>query len=206
MILPLADTLMNCLQNLTSRIAGMDNEMMANRVLGMGTMLGFSIGAIKEQFNSPSSNIKNGNSNNNSNGGLKGLVTRAKTIINPSMNLSPEKDYNGNINPIRTVLPKEKITNKISIPTSNNTVNNNSNSQINNENSKSVIAKVAKTGFNATKTYLNIGASMAEGNFDKLKHSDNKKNVKNNFQYTEYVKEDIKPTDNMKSGDKDEFN
>ena len=39
MILPLADTLQNCLQNLTSRIAGIDNEQMTNRVLGTGAML-----------------------------------------------------------------------------------------------------------------------------------------------------------------------
>ena len=50
MILPLADTLQNCLQNLTSRIAGIDNEQMSNRVIGMGAMLGFGLGAIKEQF------------------------------------------------------------------------------------------------------------------------------------------------------------
>ena len=57
MILPLADSLMNCLQNLTSRIAGVDNEMMTGRVMGMGTMIGFGLGAIKEQFRTPSSNI-----------------------------------------------------------------------------------------------------------------------------------------------------
>lgn len=197
---------MNCLQNLTSRIAGMDNEMMSNRVIGMGAMLGFSIGAIKEQFNTPSSNIKNGDSNNNhSGGGLKGFVTRAKTIINPGMNLSPEKDYNGNINPIRNVLPKENVKNNISMPTSNNTANNYNTNQVNSEHPKSVISKIAKTGLNVTKTYLNIGASMAEGNFDKSKYSDNKKNIKNNFQHTEYIKEDMKPIENMKSGDEDEF-
>ena len=50
MILPLADALQNCLQNLTSRIAGIDNEQMTNRVMGMGAMLGFGATAIKEQF------------------------------------------------------------------------------------------------------------------------------------------------------------
>ena len=59
----MADALQNCLQDLTSRIAGVDNEQMTGRVLGMGAMMGFGLGAIKEQFNSPSSNIKTGNSN-----------------------------------------------------------------------------------------------------------------------------------------------
>ena len=48
MILPLADALLNCLQNLTSRIAGVDNEQMTNRVIGMGAMAGFGLAAIKE--------------------------------------------------------------------------------------------------------------------------------------------------------------
>ena len=98
MILPLADTLQNCLQNLTSRIAGVDNEQMTNRVMGMG------VGAVKEQFKTPSKNSKtdNSSSNDNTNGGLKGFVSRAKSVINPSgINLSAEKDYNGNTNLIR---------------------------------------------------------------------------------------------------------
>ena len=104
MILPLADTLQNCLQNLTSRIAGIDNEQMSNRVIGMGAMLGFGLGAIKEQFKTPKQNIKDvGNTNT----GFKGFVDRAKSIISPGMNLSSEEDYNGNINPIRNVIPKE---------------------------------------------------------------------------------------------------
>ena len=100
MILPLADALQNCLQNLTSRIAGIDNEQMTNRVIGTGAMLGFGVNAIKEQFKTPTSSSNNGN-NDNSSGGLKGFVDRAKSVISPGMNLSDEKDYNGNINPIR---------------------------------------------------------------------------------------------------------
>ena len=48
MILPLADALQNCLQDLTSRIAGLDNEQMSGRAMGMGAMLGYSLGAIKD--------------------------------------------------------------------------------------------------------------------------------------------------------------
>ena len=105
----MADALQNCLQDLTSRIAGVDNEQMTGRVLGMGAMMGFGLGAIKEQFNSPSPNIKTGNSNDgNAGGGFKGFISRAKAVVNPSINLSAEKDYNGNINPIRNVIPNEK--------------------------------------------------------------------------------------------------
>ena len=205
MILPLADALQNCLQNLTSRIAGIDNEQMTGRVMGMGAMLGFSLGAIKEQFNSPSSNIKAGTSNNdNSVGGLKGFINRTKSVVSPGMNLSDEKDYNGNINPIRNVIPKEKQNTNVSIPTSNgaNKVNM-SNGSTNTP--KSVAGKIAKTGFNATKAYLSMGAKMAEGDFSKSSYKSNNHNVrKNNFQNTEYINKVANNNDIKKLGDENE--
>ena len=177
MILPLADALQNCLQNLTSRIAGVDNEQMTGRVMGMGAMLGFGLGAIKEQFNTPNGDAKTGRSNGgNSGGGLQGFISRAKSVINPSMNLSDEKDYNGNVNPIRDVTPKEKNANKLTFPTSNG----------NNE-KKSIVGKVAKTGLNATKAYLSMGARLAEGDFSKPYYKSNNKSRKNNFQNTEFI-------------------
>ncbi len=206
MILPLADALQNCFQNLTSRIAGVDNEQMTNRVVGMGAMLGFGLGAIKEQFNTPSSN---NNSNNGNNGGLKGFIDRAKSVVNPSMNLSPEKDYNGNVNPIRTVLPKENTNtnaNNISIPTSNGkNIENISNGTKNTP--KSVVGKVAKTGFKATKTYLSVGAKMAEGDFSSYKGSNKQINKKSNYQNVEYMQNIQKLTNEnnaRKLGDQNE--
>ena len=199
MILPLADALMNCLQNLTSRIAGMDNEMMTGRVMGMGAMLGFGLGAIKEQFRTPSSNIKSGDSNNeNSGGGLQGFVNRAKSVINPSINLSSEQDYNGNINPVRTALPKQ--SNNISITTS--STRNSTNMQNENKNTvKTVAGKIARTGLSGVKSYVSIGARMAEGDFDKSPYKINQKNRKNKFQSTEYIN---KVNEIKKLGDENE--
>lgn len=205
MILPLADALQNCLQDLTSRIAGVDNEQMTGRVLGMGAMMGFGLGAIKEQFNSPSSNIKTGNSNDgNTGGGFKGFISRAKAVVNPSMNLSAEKDYNGNINPIRNVIPNEKsskvITNNIPIPTSNGkNTENISNGSTNSP--KSVVGKVAKTGFNATKVYLGMGARMTEGDFSKSNYKSNNNIRKNSFQNTEYIEKVSNNNEIQKLGD-----
>lgn len=185
MILPLADALQNCLQNLTSRIAGVDNEQMTNRVIGMGAMMGFGLGAIKEQFKTPSTSSGNNASSNsdNSGGGLKGFVTRAKAIVNPTMNLSSEKDYAGNVNPIRDVISKEKNT--VSIPKSNGE-NRNNLSNGNKISPKSVATNIVKGGAKATTAYLGVGAKMAEGNFDSYSHRNNLKR-KNNFQNTEYV-------------------
>lgn len=199
MILPLADALQNCLQNLTARIAGVDNEQMTGRVMGMGAMLGFGLGAIKEQFNTPT----NKSGTDNSAGGLKGFVNRAKSIISPSMNLSAEKDYSGNVNPIRDVVSQEK---NIAIPTSN-TSNKENISNGNQISHKSFVGKVARTGLNATKTYLSIGAKMAEGDFSKSPYKSNNQNArKNNFQNTEYIN-NIATQNNAleKLGDENEF-
>ena len=211
MILPLADTLQNCLQNLTSRIAGIDNEQMASRAMGMGAMLGFGLGAVKEQFKTPTSSIKTGNSDNgSSSSGLSGFVSRAKSIINPGMNLSASTDYNGNNNPIRDVIPKQ---NSISTNTANTPIKseNNSPNKISDtkfSKAKNIAGGIAKTGYNATKTYLKVGANMAEGNFNvnsnnyRVNHSNN--NYKKDFQNTEYTNftNTIIPTE---KGDENEF-
>ena len=183
MILPLADALLNCLQNLTSRIAGVDNEQMTNRVIGMGAMAGFGLAAIKEQFKTPTTGNNNGGNTNgdNSGGGLKGFVSRAKSVINPTMNLSAEKDYNGNVNPIRDVVPKEKNT--VNITKSN---GENKDSLSKGSKAKTVAGNIVRGGAKATTAYLGVGAKMAEGNFDSYSRN-NHTQRKNNFQNTEYV-------------------
>ena len=166
---------------------------MTNRVIGMGAMLGFGVNAIKEQFNTPSSKANDGESNGS--GGLKGFIDRAKSVVNPGMNLSPETDYNGNTNPIRTVLPKENnsnttsnINNNISIPTSNGK-NTDSISNGTAATPKSIAGKVAKTGFKATKAYLSMGAKMAEGDFSVSPYRSSNKQVNrnSNSQNVEYM-------------------
>lgn len=208
MILPLADTLQNCLQNLTSRIAGIDNEQMTNRVLGTGAMLGFGLGAIKEQFKTPDipSKSSNNETDNNSNNGLKGIISRAKSFINPVTNLSDEKDYNGNINPIRDVItptkenkqenitmPKSKIDNK-------DNKDNISNGKIT---PKSVVKNVASAGFKGTKAYLSAGAKMAEGDFSsyKYKKQTSYNNKNKSMQNTEYLNN----ISNLQKGAENEF-
>lgn len=200
MILPLADSLMNCLQNLTSRIAGIDNEQMTNRVIGMGAMMGFGLGAIKEQFKTPTSSNNIGNSNvDNSGGGLKGFISRAKSVIHPSINLSPETDYSGNVNPIRNVLPKQDINNVQKLNDSNLSNGNKSTA-------KSVATGIAKGTFNATKTYLGIGAKMAEGDFNNNSYKSNSHTRKNNFQNTEYINKIATNNNEIKKlGDENEF-
>ena len=166
MILPLADALQNSFQNLTSRIAGIDNEQMSNRALGMGAMLGYGLGAIKEQFNTPGSNSSSNSAGTNlgNGGGLSGIASRAKALINPQMNLTDSKDYNGNVNPIRDVKPKEK--DKSVLLSKPNEKNGNKMSKGALANARSIAGGVTKAG----KAYLKAGQSMAEGSFN-LNHS-----------------------------------
>ena len=50
MILPLADALQNTMQNLVSRIAGVNNEELANKGIGMGAAMGYTVKSIAYQF------------------------------------------------------------------------------------------------------------------------------------------------------------
>ena len=189
---------MNCLQNLTSRIAGVDNEQMTNRVIGMGAMMGFGLGAIKEQFKTPSQNNMNAQNttyNTTEGTGLKGFVNRAKSIIMPNMNLSDEKDYNGNVNPIRNVMQTNKTIEN------NNLSNNTNDSKLN---IKSVASNIAKTGFKGAKSYLAVGAKMAEGNFVNNPYKNSVLNKKNTFQNTGYINK-IATNKLEKLGDNNEF-
>lgn len=162
--------------------------------MGMGTMLGFGLGTIKEQFKTPSLATKNRNSDNNSSGSsLTGFVSRVKGVINPSINLSSETDYNGNNNPIRNVIPTQAST--LNNPTGNSVksenVGNNNTSSSKFSKAKNIASGIAKTGYSATKAYLQVGANMAEGNFNlnknSYKTSNSNNNYKKDFPNTEYA-------------------
>lgn len=60
MILPLGDVLLNTMQNLVSRIAGVNNEEMANRGIGMGAVMAGTVHSIAAQFTSNNENSNDG--------------------------------------------------------------------------------------------------------------------------------------------------
>ena len=60
MILPLADALQNTMQNLVSRMAGVNNEELANRGIGMGAAMGYTVKSIAYQFKGENSNKTDG--------------------------------------------------------------------------------------------------------------------------------------------------
>lgn len=169
--------------------------------MGMSAMMGYGLGAIKEQFKTPNSNNGNSGNSEGTGGGFKGILNRAKSIISPGMNLSDEKDYNGNVNPIRNVLPKQK---------ENTTANSKDNVDTNNKkNSKlktalSTTGKALNVGAKAGKSYLEVGARMAEGDFSKNPYKNVNKLKK--FQATEYTNQVINTNNNevKKIGDNNE--
>lgn len=59
MILPIADALQNTLQNLISRVAGINNDELATRGIGMTGAMAHSIKALAYQFQSPSTQATN---------------------------------------------------------------------------------------------------------------------------------------------------
>lgn len=182
MILPLASTMQNSLQDLTSRIAGIDTNQQATQAFALGGLAGGTIGhgitAIKEQFKSPSRETAANMQGQNTSGQQQSFVSRVKNFVNPQMNLSSEKDYNNNINPIRDVMPNSKAQN--------------STKKISKENigtsKSSKVASALKTGAKAAGSYLSIGKRMAEGDSSKKYNShNNKKPELNNTEYLQHL-------------------
>lgn len=85
MILPLGEVLLNTMQNLVSRIAGLNNEEMANRGIGMGAAIAYTVHSIGAQFKS----------NNEANGGF---VNRIKNVTNRTNETSSSASTTTNIN------------------------------------------------------------------------------------------------------------
>ena len=191
MILPLASTIQNSLQDLTSRICGIDTNAQATQAFAMGGVaggaIGYGISAIKEQFktpggdnNSPNATASNmqGQGNNN---GPQSFVSRVKNFVNPQMNLSAEKDYNGNVNPIRDVIPNAKTQGDTNTKQEKMNTGTGKGSKV-----ASVLKAGAKGTAKATGAYLSVGRRMVEG--DANVNFRNKGNEpKKQMQHAEYI-------------------
>lgn len=84
MILPLGDVLLNTMQNLVSRIAGLNNEEMANRGIGMGAAMAGTVHSIGAQF------ISNNENNND------GFINRTKNVNNQTSETKTENSTSVN--------------------------------------------------------------------------------------------------------------
>lgn len=86
MILPLGDALQNTMQNLVSRVAGVNNEELANRGIGMSAAMGHTIQSITYQFKGNGENSENimNNGTGDDKSGVSSIVSRVVSKANQS--------------------------------------------------------------------------------------------------------------------------
>lgn len=186
MILPLADAIQNTMQNLVSRMAGVNNEELANRGIGMGAAMGYTVKSIAYQFKGENSNKTEG----------KDFISRVanrvttKTEAKPIAGVSYEehsKNVMDNAKPINqtNITNKEEQTqNPITIGKEN----------------KEEIPKSTngfKKAFNVGKEVMNLGMYMAEGrNFKTNENTTTNKRRYNRPNINNIRKEDIEESTN----------
>ena len=152
MMLPLADALQNTMQNLVSRMAGINNEELSNRGIGMGAAMGYTIKSIAYQF-------KNENQDK--------LVSARKALASVFV---PQATGTSNPAPVSGTSYESHSQN---IMDSKNTKNVTGESKKENKtedllfNSEKVVQDNMTSGikkaFNAGKGFMNMGMQMAEG-------------------------------------------
>lgn len=166
MILPLADVLQNTLQNLVSRIAGIQNDEIANRGIGMAHEMGHTMQAFAYQFagNEKGSDMLKRFMNN----------TTIKHENKTSINTTPIETTPVKTTPVKTtpIEPKTVETNLVSANDVSKVLNGKQEGKINKEFPKKNFDKATKFG----SAFMNTGMYMAEGrNFKNEKYNKNKK-------------------------------
>lgn len=151
MILPLADALQNTMQNLVSRIAGVDNEALANKGIGMGAAMGQTVRTIAYQF-------KGENTNSNSENDFISRVanrTTSGTIAEPLASSSYES-YSQNFT------EKARPVNQTNI--NNETKQTQNTTMVGKENNTETPQSTSgfRKAFNVGKEFMNLGMYMAE--------------------------------------------
>ncbi|MCI9247030.1 MAG: hypothetical protein HFJ30_08005 [Clostridia bacterium] len=155
MMLPLADVLQNTMQNLVSRMAGVNNEELSNRGIGMGVAMGYTIKSIAYQF-------KNENQEK--------VVGARKAIASV---LVPQASGTAGASKSAPLQGESYESHSQNIMDDKNSVNVTGENKKNNKteellfNSEKVVEDNMTSGikkaFNAGKGFMNMGMQMAEG-------------------------------------------
>ena len=196
MILPLAEVLQNTLQNLISRIAGVPNEELSNRGIGMAAEMAYTVKAFAYQF-------KNGQSNGGTSSGiLANFMNKTSIIDGKSIQSSttPVQTTPVQTSPIKTKPieskpneQKQGNTNSAEQKETSTMKNINKNSIPNNKSNISPLGIATKAGA----TFLNTGMYIAEGRNFKNNRYDARRESRNNINHTR--KEDYKKQEEMNS-------
>lgn len=148
MILPLGDALQNTMQNLVSRIAGINNEEMANRGIGLGAAMGYTVKSIAYQFKG----------NETENQQKTDIISR---VINKANNTESVKaggeSYENNSKNAMDEIMSKSVTKDFS------TENNNVTTPMNERNEDTNTINGVKKAYNVGKEFMNLGMYMAEG-------------------------------------------
>lgn len=190
MILPIGDALLNTLQNLISRIAGVNNEELANRGIGMAGAMSYSIKSIAYQFKG---NEAKSNTNNAS--FLDRMFTKDTNIQNNQ--ITPMQTTKMETNKMTTTsMNTTKMNENKADETKSNTMKNN---KINNN-----VINTGKKIFNTGKEFVNIGMYAAEGRNFKTNREYDRKNI--NYSraedYKKKEKEESSIANNIQEQDK----
>ena len=119
------------------------------------------------------------------------------------MQLSSEKDYNGNVNPIRNVIPKQK-DGKNYEPSLTNKDNQSLKTGSKIDKFKNIATTTLKTSAKGAKGYFEIGAKMAEGNFNTK--TSNPYNIGKTQKFGKSQTSEYIDSNTKKIGDNNEFN
>ncbi len=187
MILPLADALQNTMQNIVSRMAGVNNEELANRGIGMGAAIGYTVKSIAYQFKGENSNKTEG----------KDFISRVanrvttKTEAKPIAGVSYE-EHSKNVMENAKPITQSNITN--------NKTDKMPSVEIPGKENKGEIPSQThgfKKAFNVGKEVMNLGMYMAEGrNFKTNEDNINNKRMYNRPNINNTRKEDIEESTN----------
>lgn len=168
MILPLGDTLQNTMQNLVSRVAGINNEELSNRGIGMGAVMGHTIKAIAYQFKGDKEEKNQGQDI------ISRVIKKVNNTESVPINSASYEEHSRNIMNNNEALNQTNIMeNNNQNINQNNTSNNNSENETNNRQTN-IIGGLNKA-YNVGKEYMNFGMYMAEGrNFRNNNYENNR--------------------------------
>ena len=134
------------MQNLVSRIAGINNEEMANRGIGLGAAMGYTVKSIAYQVKE--------NENQQKTDIISGVINKANNT--ESVKVGGESYENNSKNAMDEPMSKS-VTKDFS------TENNNVTTPINEQNEDTNTINEVKKAYNVGKEFMNLGMYMAEG-------------------------------------------
>ena len=186
MILPLADALQNTMQNLVSRIAGVDNEALANKGIGMGAAMGQTVRTIAYQFKGENTNVDSGNDFigkvvKRASGGIKAEPIASSSYESYSQNFAE----------------KARPVNQTNI--NNETKQTQNTTMVGKENNTETPQSTSgfRKAFNVGKEFMNLGMYMAEGrNFKTNESYINNNRIYNRPNINNTRKEDMEESTN----------